>query len=105
MDMDLYSTEPGAMTPSDDTTVQARVDRVGRREIVETYDGPAVIATYSVVHGRDGSPDSGFVICDLPSGARCYTRIVDADLMAEAEEVELVGREVQLVPGGRTSTW
>lgn len=95
----VYSTEPGPMTPPDDTAAQVRVDKVSRPEIIDTYEGPALIATYSVVHGRDGTPDGGFVICDLPSGPRCYARIVDVDLMAEAEEVELVGRAVQLVPG------
>ena len=46
--------------------------------IVDRTDGPATVAAYTVVHGRDGAPEWGVAVCDLPDGARrCYARIED----------------------------
>ena len=50
------------------------------------------------MHGRDGGPEWGLVVCDLPEGDRAYGRIVDADLLAAAETEELVGAKLTLTP-------
>jgi acetyl-CoA C-acetyltransferase len=63
------------------------------------------VATYSVVHGRDGEPTSAALVCDLPDGARCYARLEDPEALASAETEELIGRTVHLSPAdsGRTA--
>ena len=63
------------------------------------------MATYSVVHGRDGSAESGLAVVDLPDGTRAYARVEDADVLAEMEATEWVGSEVELRTGegGRNS--
>ena len=52
------------------------------------------MAAYSVVHGKDGEPEWGVVICDVPEGDRAYGKVVDADMLASIERDELVGRKV-----------
>jgi acetyl-CoA C-acetyltransferase len=98
-----YSTEPAAVRPPDDGSVAAG-GAMEEAQIVGSYEGPARVATYSVVHGRDGGPEWAALVCDLPardSGtARCYARLIDPDALAEAERNELVGRPVQLVVAG-----
>jgi acetyl-CoA C-acetyltransferase len=56
------------------------------------------VRAYSVVHGRDGSPEWALLVCDLPNGARTYAQVRNPDLCAEAEATELVGRTVRLTP-------
>jgi acetyl-CoA C-acetyltransferase len=67
--------------------------------IADTARGPATVATYTVAHGRDGGPEWGLAVCDLPDGGRCYARISDPELMVRAEETELVGARVRLAAG------
>jgi acetyl-CoA C-acetyltransferase len=97
----VYSTEPGPLVPPDDDDVAAAA-RVEERPVLESYEGPASVATYSVVHGRDGGPEWAALVCDVPADgsgepARCYARLSDAGALAEAERVELIGRPVRLV--------
>ena len=98
----VYSTEPGAgpIGLADYDALQAELDAENPPlEIVTTHDGPATIATYSVVHGRDGSPEWGLAVCDVPEGGRCYARIAEPDLLQAMEETEWVGASVQLTTG------
>lgn len=95
----VYSTRPGAVEPPDEAAVQARLDAAGRRAITPTATGPATVVTYTVAHGRDGPPEWGLAICDLPDGSRCYARITDPGLLAEAEATEWVGRPARLAAG------
>jgi acetyl-CoA C-acetyltransferase len=94
----VYSTEPGPVAPPEQAAVQARVDSAGRPTITDTYEGKATVATYSVVHGRDGEPEWGVAVCDVPDGGRTYAKLLDAELLASAEEEELVGRTLTLTP-------
>jgi acetyl-CoA C-acetyltransferase len=94
----LYSTEPGAVAPPEQERVQSAVGAEGRREIRDVYDGAATVAAYSIVHGREGDPEWGVVVCDLPEGNRAYGKVLDADLLVSAETEELVGRKVTLTP-------
>ena len=69
--------------------------------IVDSYSGPATIATYSVVHGRDGSAQWGLVVVDLPHGAgRAYGRVEEAELLVRLEAEEMVGSGVVLTAQG-----
>lgn len=97
----VWSTTPGAAPPPDPGDLQPAVDaRLEQAPIVETAEGEATVAAYSVVHDRDGGPEWGALVCDLPGGARCYARLHDRDALAEAEEVELIGRPVRLRDAG-----
>jgi len=69
------------------------------RPIAATYSGTATVATYTVAHGRDGSPEWGLAICDVTPVARAYARIEDAGLLADMEDREWVGSTVELVAG------
>ena len=94
----LYSTEPGRVAPPEQERVQAAVDAEGKRAIRDVYDGAATVAAYSVVHGRDGEPEWGVVICDVPEGDRAYGKVLDTDMLGSIERDELVGRKVTLTP-------
>jgi acetyl-CoA C-acetyltransferase len=65
---------------------------------VTSPEGPATVASYAVLHGRDGRPERALLVCDVP-GARCYAEL-DGGVPAleEAEIDELIGRQVTLVP-------
>ena len=81
-----------------------------RRPIVDVHHGEATVATYTVHHGRDGAATDAVLICDVPgssgqpagqsTGARCYARALDADLLAALEAEEWVGRPVILSDAG-----
>jgi acetyl-CoA C-acetyltransferase len=70
--------------------------------IVGSPSGSAVVATYSVLHGRDGEPERALLICDLPAGSgggRCYAFLDGGPAaLASAEVDELIGRPVTLTP-------
>jgi acetyl-CoA C-acetyltransferase len=67
--------------------------------IVGSPEGTAKVATYSVLHGRDGAPERALLVCDLPGGARCYANLDGgAGALEEAEQDELIGRPVTLTP-------
>jgi acetyl-CoA C-acetyltransferase len=97
----VYSTEPGqaAPGPPDTAAVSEALGAGSVRAIRDVAAGPAEVATYTVAHGRDGLPEWGLAVCDLPEGDRCYARIEDADLLAEIEAREWIGTTVDLVPG------
>ncbi len=93
----VYSTDPGAGYSPGAVAAPAPAAVA----IVDTYSGPATIATYSVVHGRDGAPVWGLVVVDLPGGAgRAYGRTEDSDALARLEAEELVGATVTLASDG-----
>ena len=65
--------------------------------IVGSPEGTAVVATYTVLHGRDSEPERALLVCDLPEGGRSYALLdggVEALAMAETDE--LIGRSVTL---------
>jgi acetyl-CoA C-acetyltransferase len=94
----LYSTLPGPVAPPEQERVQRSVDSGGKRTIRDVYEGAATVTAYSVVHGREGAPEWGVVVCDLPDGDRAYAKVLDTDLLASAESEELVGRKLMLTP-------
>ena len=89
----VYSTTPGPVTPPAPQHEPPSVP------ITDTYTGPATVATYSVIHSRDGGPEWGLAVCDLPDGSRCYARVEGDDLLAEMESTEWVGTAVEVVAG------
>jgi acetyl-CoA C-acetyltransferase len=99
----VYCTEPGPTAPPDQARLQAELDaRHPPRLIVDVEDGQeATVAAYSVIHGRDGEPETGVLVCDLDGGARTYGRLLEPGALAAAEVEELVGRRVRLSPQPR----
>ncbi|HEV3353692.1 MAG TPA: acetyl-CoA acetyltransferase [Acidimicrobiales bacterium] len=97
----VYGTEPPAqpLQPVDGAALQARLDALPKKAIADSYAGRATVATYTVAHGRSGEAEWGLAVCDVDAGTRCYAKILDADLLAQAEATELVGTTVTLVPG------
>ncbi len=65
----VWSTDPGAGVVADPAPYVADAAPVA---IVGSPTGEAVVATYSVLHGRDGEPERALLICDLPGAGRCY---------------------------------
>jgi acetyl-CoA C-acetyltransferase len=90
-----YSTTPGAVVLPDELPPPSPP-----RAIVDVHAGPATVATYTVLHGRDGEPEWGLAVCDVDDGARCYAKVLDRDLLDHVEQVEWVGTTVDLVDGG-----
>jgi acetyl-CoA C-acetyltransferase len=97
----LYSSEPPttSLDPVDGAELQAGLDALPKKAITESHAGRATVATYTVAHGRGGGAEWGLAVCDLPDGTRAYAKMLDADLLAQAEVEELVGATVTLVPG------
>jgi acetyl-CoA C-acetyltransferase len=78
---------------------------VVRRPIIDSVDGPATIAAYTVHHGADGAPTEALLVCDVDGGdgaggGRCYAKSTDGGLMAAMEAEEFVGRTVTLRSDG-----
>jgi acetyl-CoA C-acetyltransferase len=92
----VYSTTPGTVAPPDEAAVQRALDAAPSPTIVDTHEGRATVAAYSVVHGRDGGAEWALLVCDVDDVSRCYARVVEADLLADLERTEWTGREVQL---------
>ncbi len=96
----VFSTEPGAAAP----VAPGPSPEQPAFAIRDTYEGPATVAAYSIVHGRDGSPEWGIAVCDVADGVRTYAKMNEADLLAAAEEVELVGRTLTVTTSENVNT-
>jgi acetyl-CoA C-acetyltransferase len=99
----VYRTEPGwASTPS----VQDEVDGLQPRlSLVDSYDGKATVAAYTVAHDRE-APQNALLVLDVPGG-RTLARVQAPELLADAESRELVGAVVSVTTDGakNTATW
>ena len=98
----VYSTAPGPSTPPAEEPPPGPLTPAAL-PIVDSHTGPATIAAYSVLHDRDGDGAAGsaLLVCDIDTGARCYARVTDADLLGELEAEEWVGRTVEILAGDR----
>jgi acetyl-CoA C-acetyltransferase len=88
----IYSAAPGPVGPPD------AVAAAESRPVVASHEGEAAVVAYSVVHGRDGAPEWALLVCELPGGARTYAQVRGTDACAPAEQREIVGTTVGLVP-------
>ena len=100
----VYSTTPGPIEWPDEAAVQARVEGEPVRAIRDEAVGAGNVAAYTVAHGRDGAPEWGLAIVDLPEGDRCYARVDDPGLLAQMETTEWVGADVDLATAGGVNT-
>ncbi len=101
----LWSTVPGVLAPLDSAALAAEV--ASAQPVValsEAARGPATIATFSVLHARDGEPEWGAVVCDLDQASRCYARLEHPDDLRRAEAEDIVGKSVTLSLGDNGAT-
>jgi acetyl-CoA C-acetyltransferase len=93
----LWSTTPGALPAPGPVAPRPRPEAA----ITASPSGAARVATYAVLHGRDGAATNALLVCDLPDGTRCYARLDGGEAaLTQAESEELIGRTVTLTPDG-----
>lgn len=97
----VYSTEPPA-APFQHAYPQDQIDAMPRRELAEAADaaGPATIEAYTVMHSRDGQPETVIAACLLADGRRAWGTSSDGALAAAMCEGEWVAKEAELTPDG-----
>jgi len=91
--------------PPNDYSVQAAAD--ARRGVVppfiQSYDGVAMLETFTVIYGRDGNPTHGTVIARTPAGERLMARVNPDDTRTLGVLTDLdrtpVGRNGQVTAG------
>lgn len=98
----VYATEPPAHGFRHDHP-QARIDALPKRELAEATDaaGEATIEAYTVMHSRDGAPETAIAACLLADGRRAWSLSTDPGLASAMCAGEWVGRTVQLDDEGR----
>ncbi|HYF20757.1 MAG TPA: hypothetical protein VEA40_23020 [Ramlibacter sp.] len=89
----LLGTEPppGGFVQADLTEQVARESQP--REVVDSHDGPARVAGYTVLHGR-GQPPRGVLLLDTPEGRRALATTQDPGWVERLQQDEWVGRTV-----------
>ena len=81
---------------------QAEIDALPQRELATPVDaaGPATIEAYTVMHSRDGEPETAIAACLLADGRRAWGMSTDAGLAAAMCDGEWVGTPVTLTGSG-----
>ncbi len=97
----IYSTEPPASGFRHDHP-QAEIDALPRRELADAAEaaGPATIEAYTVMHSRDGEPETAIATCLLADGRRAWGMSTEPGLAAAMCDGEWVGRGVELTDAG-----
>jgi acetyl-CoA C-acetyltransferase len=98
----LWSSSPGPQDFVHADLSDAVAREVRTLEVLDTFTGDAVVAGYTVLHGR-GQPPRGVALVDTAQGQRAIATTSNPALMARMESEEFVGRRVridadQLVP-------
>lgn len=93
----VYATEPPAGGFAYDYP-QDQIDALPSRRLASPAEaaGRAVIEGYSVMHGREGSPERIIASCLLADGRRAWGDSTDAALGREMCAAEFVGTDVEL---------
>jgi len=105
----LYSTTPTEVAGDvpfvrrDPAEYQAEIDATPHPEIEENPQGSARIETYTVLFGRENTPEGGIVIGRLDSGRRfCALTPKDADLLDAMTREDFLGRAGRVEAGEQT---
>jgi acetyl-CoA C-acetyltransferase len=91
----IYGAQPPA-TPFRRSQPQPEVDAGPRRELAEGYSGEVRIESFTVVHGRDGSPTSAVVAGLTPAGNRVWGSATDPAVLRALLDEDLVGTAAHL---------
>jgi acetyl-CoA C-acetyltransferase len=97
----IYSTDP----PSSGfrhAYPQDEIDAMARRELAEPAEaaGAATIEAYTVMHSREGSPETAITACLLADGRRAWGTSADLALATAMCDGDWVGRPVTLDADG-----
>ena len=97
----VYSTEPSTDGFRHDHP-QAAIDALPQREFATPVDaeGPATIEAYTVMHSRDGEPETAIAACLLADGRRAWGMSTEPGLAAAMSDGEWVGTRVNLNGAG-----
>jgi acetyl-CoA C-acetyltransferase len=97
----VYTTEPPAQ-PFQHAYPQEQIDAMPQRELADTTEaaGPATIEAYTVMHSRDGVPETVIAACLLDDGRRAWGTSSDSSLAHAVCEGEWVGKAAELAPDG-----
>jgi len=98
----LWSSEPGAAPFGHDDVSEATARETSAAEMADAAEGPATIATYTVVYA-DGAPKRVVLIADFEGGGRTLASSDEPESIASATREELCGRAVRITAGGRAS--
>ena len=94
----VYSTTPPA-GGFQTAHPQDEVDALPRRELADDWQGDAVIEGYTVMHDREGVPETAFAACLLADGRRTWGVGRDRGVAALLAEGEWVGQKVRIGAG------
>jgi acetyl-CoA C-acetyltransferase len=95
----IYSTTPPAGPARfDGHDIQPEIDAVPSRDFAAPADaaGPATVEAYTVMHSREGVPETAYAAALLADGRRAWGTSTDPGLAAAMCEGEWVGRAVTL---------
>ena len=97
----IYSTEPPAGGFRHDSP-QAEIDALPGRELAEAPDaaGRATLEAYTVMHSRDGDPETVVASCLLADGRRAWGLSTEPGLATTMCDGEWVGHDVSLTVDG-----
>ena len=97
----VYSTEPSTDGFRHDHP-QTEIDALPQREFATPVDaeGPATIEAYSVMHSREGEPETPIAACLLADGRRAWGMSTEPGLAAAMCDGEWVGTRVNLNGAG-----
>jgi acetyl-CoA C-acetyltransferase len=95
----VYSTEPPAQ-PFRHAEPQAEIDALPRRQPCDEPDGPAETEAWTVMHDRDGAPETAIVAGLLADGRRAWGTSTEPGVAKALVTEDVAGREVVLRPDG-----
>lgn len=102
--------QPAGTFPQDyDCQAEADARRGKTPELVDGYEGPAEIETYTVIYDREAQPKFGVVLARTPDGRRAIARVPAEDeamiAFLTSGQSEPVGTGGQVVREGEFSRW
>ncbi|MEY2552228.1 MAG: acetyl-CoA C-acetyltransferase [Ilumatobacteraceae bacterium] len=97
----IYSTSP-RVTGFRHDHPQSSIDALPRRELAVAAEaaGPATIEAYTVMHSREGEPETAIAACLLADGRRAWGTSTDPALATAMCGGEWVGRSTRLNDAG-----
>lgn len=95
----VYSTEPPAQ-PFRHAEPQAEVDALPRRELYEDPDDEVAVESWTVMHDRDGTPETGILAGLLDDGRRAWGSTTEPAVVKAMSTDDLAGRRATLRPDG-----
>jgi acetyl-CoA C-acetyltransferase len=95
----VYSTEPPA-TPFRHAEPQAEVDALPRRELCDEPNGDATVEAWTVMHDRDGAPETGIVVGLLEDGRRAWGVTTEPGVVKAMVTEDIAGRRATVRPDG-----